>query len=182
MYVCRHCDRAINSASEVCPYCGAEQNEPAPGAPAKPAKKRSAAKLAFGIAITVLGIWAIIWFALPLQFKNPRPAAEKEALTSLHELQKQLKTYANGAGWFPASLESLGEPATEAAQEAMTGGYTLRYTPEQVDANGNAHAFALVARPRNYGYMSFYTDQTGVIRGTRDNRPATAQDAVVKVQ
>ena len=182
MYVCQHCDQPINSASEVCPYCGANQSETAPGGAPTPGKKRSATKLAVGIAIVVFGIWAIIWFALPLRFENPRPAAEKAALTSLRELQKELGVYQNGAGSFPDSLETLGQPATEAAQEAMSGGYSLRYTPGQLDADGNAHAYALVALPRNYGYRSFYTDQTGVIRATRDNRPATPQDAAVKRQ
>jgi len=28
----------------------------------------------------------------------------------------------------------------------------------------------------NYGYRGFYTDETGVLRATRENRPATAQD------
>ncbi|MHB8542295.1 MAG: hypothetical protein ACYDCD_15340 [Candidatus Acidiferrales bacterium] len=182
MYVCQHCEQPINSASEVCPYCGANQSETDPGAAPKPAKKRSAMKLVVGIAIVVLGIWGIIWFALPLRFENPRPAAEKAALTSLRELRKDLGVYQNGAGSFPDSLETLGQPATDAAQEAMLGGYALRYTPGQLDADGNAHAYALIALPRNYGYRSFYTDQTGVIRATRDNRPATPQDPAVKGQ
>ena len=182
MYVCRNCAQPINSASEVCPYCGADQNEAEPGAAPQFAKKRSATKLAVGIGIVVLGIWGIIWFALPLRFENPRPTAEKAALISLRVLQKELGVYQNGAGSFPDSLETLGQPATSAAQEAMSGGYSLRYTPGQLDSDGNAHAYALVALPRNYGYRSFYTDQTGVIRATRDNRPATPQDAAVKVQ
>ncbi len=182
MYVCRNCDQPINSASEVCPYCGANQSEPEPGATPQPVKKRSATKLVVGIGIVVLGIWGIIWFALPLRFENPRPAAEKAALTSLRELQKELGVYQNGAGSFPGSLEMLGQPAMAAAQEAMSGGYSLRYTPNQLDADGNAHGYALIAVPRNYGYRNFYTDQTGVIRATRDNRPATPQDPAVKVR
>ena len=179
MYVCRNCAQPINSASAVCPYCGASQSEPYPGEAPKPAKKRSTVKLPVAIAFVVLGIWGIIWFALPLRFENPRPAAEKSAIASLRAVQKDLLTYQNGAGSFPVTLETLGEPAAQAAQQAMSGGYALRYTPEQTDADGNAHAFALVALPRNYGYRSFYTDQTGVIHATRDNRAATAQDAVV---
>lgn len=182
MYVCRNCEQPINSASVVCPYCGANQSEPIPGEVAKPAKKRSAVKLSVAIAIVVLGIWGIIWFALPLRFENPRPAAEKSAIASLRAVQKELATYQNGAGSFPSALETLGEPAVQAAQQAMSGGYGLRYTPGQIDANGNAHSYSLVALPRNYGYRSFYTDQTGEMRATRDNRAATAQDAVMNAQ
>ncbi|MGH9709213.1 MAG: hypothetical protein ACRD37_01530, partial [Candidatus Acidiferrales bacterium] len=182
MYVCRNCEQPINSASAVCPYCGANQSTPEPGEVRKPAKKRSAVKLPVAIAIVVAGIWGIIWFALPLRFENPRPAAEKSAIASLRSVQKDLGIYQNGAGSFPVTLETLGEPAAQAAQQAMSGGYALRYTPGQIDGSGNAHAYSLVAMPRNYGYRSFYTDQTGVMHATRDNRAATAQDAVVNAQ
>lgn len=176
MYVCRNCQQPINSASHLCPYCGAEQTEPEPDASAKPAKKRSPAKLAIAFAIVVAGIWAIIWFALPLRFENPRPAAERAAIQSLQQLHQELAAYENGANSYPDSLEALGEPVRAAAQEAMTGGYTLHYTATQIGANGNAHGYALTAAPRNYGYRNFYVDQSGVIRATRDDRPATVQD------
>ncbi|MGH9676678.1 MAG: hypothetical protein ACRD36_06210, partial [Candidatus Acidiferrum sp.] len=129
MYVCKNCEQPINSASAVCPYCGASQSEPEPGEAPKPAKKRSVVKLPVAIAIVVAGIWGIIWFALPLRFENPRPAAEKSAISSLHALQKNLAAYQNGAGSFPETLEALGEPVAQAAQQAMSGGYALRYTP-----------------------------------------------------
>lgn len=180
MYLCQNCGQPINSASEICPFCGARQTEPEPGSARKPAKKRSLVKLSLAIAIAVLGIWAIIWLALPLRFENPRPAAERAAIVSLHDAQQDLAVYQNGAGSFPTSLEALGNSAVDASQEAMSGGYTLRYAPGQLDADGNAHAYTLVALPRNYGYRSFYTDQTGVIRATRENRPATAQDEPAK--
>ncbi|MFZ0640875.1 MAG: zinc ribbon domain-containing protein [Candidatus Acidiferrales bacterium] len=176
MYLCPHCQRPINSASAICPYCGANQDEPDSDLPQAQQKKRSSLKLVIAVLCAVAGIWAIIWFALPLRFENPRPAAERSALESVRALQHQLATYENGAASFPTSLEALGEPAREAAQTAMAGGYSIRYTPTQPDATGNPHAFTLVAVPRNYGYQSFYTDQSGVIHATRDNRPATAQD------
>jgi hypothetical protein len=97
-------------------------------------------------------------------------------------VQKDLAAYQNGAGSFPSTLETLGEPAVHAAQQAMSGGYALRYTPAQIDADGNAHSYSLVAIPRNYGYRSFYTDQTEVMRATRDNRAATAQDAAINAR
>ncbi|HEV2290123.1 MAG TPA: hypothetical protein VGR81_14365 [Candidatus Acidoferrales bacterium] len=176
MYLCRNCQEPINSASAICPYCSAEQTEPEPAGSVKPAKKSSPAKLVISLAIVVAGIWAIIWFALPLRLQSPRPAAERAALQSLHALQQQLSTFENGANFYPSSLEALGEPVRDAAQQAMTGGYTLRYTPLQIGPNGNAHGYTLTAMPRNYGYRSFFTDQSGVIRSTRDNRLATAQD------
>lgn len=179
MHVCQRCQQPINSASEICPYCGAEQNSAAASAAPKDAKKRSSARIAMLLVIAVAGIWTIIWFATPMRMQSSRADAEKAAASSLSTLQKELAAYANGAGTFPPSLETLGEPARDAAREAMTGGYSLRYTPGPADAGGNVHAYALVAMPRNYGYRSFFVDQTGVIRATRENRAATAQDAPI---
>lgn len=178
MYLCPNCQRPINSASAICPYCGADQTEPE--AAPREAKKRSSAKLIFAFVIVIAGIWAIIWFALPLRFQDPRPAAQRSALEAIQSLQHQLATYENGANSYPISLESLGQPARDAAQSAMSGGYSIHYTPAQLDADGNSHAFTLTAVPRNYGYQSFFTDQSGVIRVTRDNRPATVQDPPLK--
>ncbi|HKW89329.1 MAG TPA: hypothetical protein VJN21_11300 [Candidatus Acidoferrales bacterium] len=176
MYVCRKCDEPINSASEVCPYCGAEQNPASAEAAPATAKKRRTLRAAVLLAIAIAGIWGIIWFATPMRMQNPRPVAEQAAVDALRALQKQLATYASGAGTFPRTIEALGEAAQESAREAMTGGYSLRYSTGQADASGSFHAYGLVALPRNYGYRSFYTDQTGVIRATRENRAATAQD------
>jgi hypothetical protein len=176
MYVCQNCQQPINQASARCPYCGADQAEPDDAADAKPEKKSSATKLALFTLFAIAAIWGIIWFALPLRIENPRPAAERDAVSALRTISQQLAAYANGAGNFPQSLESLGDPARDAADEAMTGGYSLHYTPQKPDADGNFHAFDLVAVPRNYGYRSFFIDQSGVMRATRNNRVATAQD------
>lgn len=46
-----------------------------------------------------------------------------------------------------------------------------------------AKSYTFVARPLRYGETgrrSFYTDESGVIRATRENRPATAQDPPVR--
>jgi hypothetical protein len=180
MYLCHNCQRPINSASAVCPYCSAEQSDPESHLPQASCKSGSALKLVIAFLLGIAGIWAIIWFALPLRFANPRPAAQRDAIEAVRSLQQQLATYENGAGNFPYSLESLGDPAREAAQNAMLGGYTIRYTPGKLDVDGKAHSYTLLALPRNYGYESLYADQTGVIHATRDNRPATAQDPPLK--
>lgn len=179
MYLCLNCQRPINSASAVCPYCGASQAEP-DALPQQQKKTRASRKLIIAVLLTVTGIWAIIWFALPMRLDNPRPAAERSALNSLRLIQHQLSTYENGAGAFPSSLEALGAPARDAGEAAMAGGYAIHYAPALPDANGNPHAYTLVAVPRNYGYQSFFTDQSGIIHSTRDSRPATAQDPILK--
>jgi|SRR5215472_12551480 len=180
MYLCQNCQQPINSASAICPYCGAEQTEPDAALPKKPRKQPSTLKISIAFLIVVAGIWAIIWFALPLRFANSRASAERDAIQSLRSLQQQLATYQNGAGDFPASLESLGEPARQAAQSATSGGYFIRYTTGNLDNDGKAHSYTLLALPLNYGYENLYADQSGAIHFTRDNRPATPQDPTLK--
>jgi len=180
MYLCPNCQRPINSASAICPYCGADQTEP--GSEHTPAQRKKSAspKLIVAAIVAVAGIWAIIWFALPLRVQDPRPSAERSALEAVETLQHQLATYENGASVYPTSLEALGQPARDAGQTAMSGGYSIHYTPSHLDAAGNPHAYTLVAVPQNYGYESLFVDQSGVIRFTRDNRPATLQDPPLK--
>jgi hypothetical protein len=38
----------------------------------------------------------------------------------------------------------------------------------------------LTARAGNFGYLNFYTDESGVLRFTVENRAATVQDPPVK--
>jgi hypothetical protein len=180
MYLCPNCQRPINSASVICPYCGADQTEPGSDLAPQQTERRRSPKLIIAFVVVVAGIWAIIWLATPLRFENPRPAAEHSALEAVRSIQHQLATYENGANAFPTSLEALGDPARDAAQSAMSGGYSLRFSPDHLDANGNPQGYTLVAVPRNYGYESYYVDQSGVIRSTRDSRPATLQDPPVK--
>lgn len=179
MYLCLNCQRPINPASAVCPYCGAQQSEPASEPAPSGARSRRSPKLILALLAVIAGIWAIIWFALPLRLENPRSAAQHSALDAVRLIERQLAAYDYGASAFPTSLEALGDPARQAAQAAMTGGYSIRYLPDHPDANGNPHAYTLVAVPRNYGYESYYVDQSGVIRATRDNRAATLQDPPV---
>lgn len=180
MYLCPHCERPINSASAVCPYCGAAQTEPGSELAPEQRKPGASPKLIVAAIVAVAGIWAIIWFALPLRVQDPRPAAERSALEAVQALQRQLATYENGASAYPTSLEALGQPGRDAGQQATSGGYSVRYTPSQLDAEGDPHAYTLVAIPQNYGYESLFADQSGTIRFTRDNRPATLQDSPLK--
>ncbi len=62
------------------------------------------------------------------------------------------------------------------AQNARSEGYQFQYTPGPVGSDGLVHNYVLLAQPGNYGYRHFYTDETGALRATRENRSATAQD------
>jgi hypothetical protein len=55
-------------------------------------------------------------------------------------------------------------------------GYQLQYVPGEVTADGSIRSYALQATAGNHGYRSFYTDETNVVRATREERPATSSD------
>ncbi len=64
-------------------------------------------------------------------------------------------------------------------------GYRFTYQPGAPDAEGKIRTYTILARPLRFhstmfrkatGFWNFFTDQTGVIRMTGEDRPATAQD------
>jgi len=176
MYVCRECEQPLNQATEVCPYCGTDLTAPAPEESAARPKKKSWAKSLLFWGVLIACVWAVVWFVLPPRAETSRPEAEKSVLAALGDVRAALAAYSAATGNFPATLEPLGATARTAAQWAQNAGYELEYAPSPPAADGRVRTYTLLARPSNYGYRQFYTDETGVIHATRENRPATAQD------
>jgi hypothetical protein len=179
MFTCRECDRPINQASEVCPYCGANLTEGAETA-ARPGrqkvKKQALLKAVAAAAVVAAGLWALVWLVMPHRPASSAGEAEASAVRSLSEVSGALATYARDEHSYPASLEQLGNQAALFVKQAEANGYRIVYSPGPFASDGNIHTYTLLARPRFYGYRSFYLDQTGVTRATRENRPATARD------
>jgi len=183
MYTCRECERPINQATEICPYCGADLTGPGPSEAKESAKKRSLASilLRWGLLLGVLmaALWGFLWFILPEGRSEHAARAERQAQEALREIRAALIAYAQtqpAAAGFPASLEVLGERVRAAAQKAQSEGYQVQYTPGPAGSDGLVHTFVLLARAGNYGYRNFYSDESGVLRATSQNRSATAQD------
>ena len=176
MYTCRECEQVINQASEICPYCGADLTAAPADQTASPKKKRRLAKTFLIWGVVIGGLWALVWFALPLRYTNPSGEAERRARDAMTDVHAALASYAAAQGNFPASLETLGDRARLAARWAQSAGYQLQYTPAEPDVDGHVRNYTLLARPGNYGFRNFYSDETGVIRATREDRPATAED------
>lgn len=58
-------------------------------------------------------------------------------------------------------------------------GYHFMYQPGPTDSDGRIHSYELTARPIDYAndsWRSFFCDESGVIRQTREYRPATRSD------
>ncbi len=180
MYTCRECETEINQATELCPHCGADLTAPIAGADA-PAPQPGLRKILirWGVLLSVLlgAIWSFLWFVVPERQGNPTAQAEARAAQSLREVSAALTDYALPQnGGYPRQFESLGERARTAVQLAQSVSYQLQYTPGPVEADGTIRTYVLQARAGNYGFRSFYTDASGVVRATRENRAATGQD------
>jgi hypothetical protein len=174
MFTCPECESVINQGSEVCPSCGADLR--ASGPDDAQARHRSWKKTAAAVGILLAAIWAVVWFALPPRRAGPGTAVEQETTSLLASVQQQLASYAAAEEHFPNSLEDLGSPVRRLAQEAQSVGYELQYIPGLAGGDGRIHSYSLLARPRNYGSRNFYTDESGVIRATKEGRAATAHD------
>ncbi len=181
MYTCRECETEINQGTELCPHFGADLTAAIPGADS-PAAKPPLRKilLRWGVLLGVLltAIWSFLWFIVPERQGNPTAQAEARAVESLREARTALADYAaaqNGA--YPRQFEALGEPVRTAAQLAQSVNYQIQYTPGLAEADGSIRSYVLLARAGNFGFRNFYTDNSGAIRATTENRAATPQDS-----
>jgi hypothetical protein len=61
-------------------------------------------------------------------------------------------------------------------------GYIYTYRPGPKDAQGQIRTYTVTARPMKWqkGVLSVFTDQTGVIRVTKENRAANGKDPALK--
>lgn len=176
MYACRECEQPLNQATEVCPYCGADLTAAALEEAGTPKRKSRLAKSVAIWGVLIASVWAIVWFVLPPRPEASKGEAEKSALAALADVRGALASYAAATGNYPPSIEPLGAPSRSAIQTAQSAGYEIQYAPAAADDSGRIKSFVLLARPGNFGYRNFYTDETGVIHATSANRAATPQD------
>jgi hypothetical protein len=181
MFNCPECDAEINTASDVCPYCGAASAGGSAAASANStegAKTRKTTLRQLMIYAAVLAwTWGLLWLAFPMHQANRTSNTEGQARKSIEQVQAVLASYAGAQGHYPESLESVGGAARAAVQSAQTAGYQLQYAPGVASADGRVHGYTLTARSGYYGFRNFYTDETGILRATQENRAATPQDA-----
>ena len=175
MYTCPECEYEINAATEVCPHCGTDLTARVaePAAPPPTLARRLRVLLLF--AVLIGAVWGFLLYIVPDRRAASAAEAERQAAATLREISRQLAAYAEAQGGLsPASLEALGEKERPAAREAKREGYNLIYTATELE--GRITHYSLVAQPQRYGFRSFYLDESGILRATRENRPATSDD------
>jgi|SRR5580658_6113888 type II secretory pathway pseudopilin PulG len=181
MYSCPECEQPINQASEICPYCGADQKTLADTESLLAGKIPKSAKTNYKRVAVVCGVllatlWAIAWFAVPWKLSGSKTEAEARARESLTTIQQAINAYQQSEGSVPPSLETLGDTVRKAAQSAQLVHYSVQYTPGKPGPAGRITAYTLTARAGNFGYRSLYTDESATVRATTEDRAATVQD------
>jgi len=184
MYTCRECEHEINQGTEICPHCGVDLTLP-PAGEAVERKKLTTRQilLRWGALLTVLlgAMWSFLWFVAAPRTGRVALQAESRAVQAIDEVRALLTGYAAAQGGvYPGSLEPLGPLARQAAQMAQSEGYRLEYTPGPSSADGTIRGYSLEARAGNYGYRNFYTDVSGLVRWTSENRAATGLDPPIR--
>lgn len=130
--------------------------------------------------------------AVPNLLRSRSAAGQASPVGNLRTINTAEITYAStyNAG-YSANLASLAPPAS-GVQPSLTaaglidsvlaGGvknaYRFEYKPGPAE-NGRIDSYTVTARPIKYatcGYNSYFTDESGVIRSTGEDRPATAED------
>jgi hypothetical protein len=125
--------------------------------------------------------------------RQKQRALEQNAVVALQLIHTAEMEYSKiyGHGFSP-TLEALGAPPAGTPPSAMAAalglpalgegtrlGYRFTSTASKPDPAGYIARYSLSARPVRYrreSRRSFYTDQSGVIRFTKQDREATAHD------
>lgn len=140
------------------------------------------------VGILVFIVLALAAMSIPMLVASRKVANEKSAVSALHDINRCAAGYAKShlEQAYPASLSEMG-PTGSGCLDAQVAlgehyGYRFAYTAIDIDPSGRTTTYAAKARPIRYdssGRNSFYTDESGKIRSTLDNREPTAVDSLV---
>jgi hypothetical protein len=129
-----------------------------------------------GSVYYLLATGFIWWGVSSISDTSPLPYNESHAIGSLRTINTAAVTYSlsHEETGFPPDLAALGPVLTDKR------GYVFEYQAE--NREGKIVHYSVTARPVKYGetgFRSFLTDDSGVIRFTGENRPATPNDPPV---
>jgi type II secretory pathway pseudopilin PulG len=185
---------ALMVAAQVAMISGAIQTYHS--LPREPLDGRTLRQCAMTTAVLFFLYLVLAGMAIPSTLRSRTSANESSAVGALRSLNTAAATYAESypkAG-FPEKVSALGPPAPEsqaspaaadlldarsacADPSCLRFGYRFTYTLTAKGPPGTAYTYT--ARPVEYGrngHRSFFTDQSGIIRGTGDDRAGTAAD------
>ena len=188
---CVSCLVIIDQDAKVCPFCGFDQARPVESVVPEPRpveivvlepeKPREWASVVPPWAIATLAIVCsvgiLLWYTLREPGLDRALQPEVIARKSILDIRSAMLEYALASGdKYPPTLESLGDPAARLVEAARNVGYEVSYTPQPSKTDGAIRSFVLLARTEKADGRNFYVDESGKMRATAENRPATIQD------
>lgn len=150
-----------------------------------------------------LSVWAAVVFVPAMLFaisalgqeKSSLSHDEESALGNMRTINTAEVTYASTyKSGYSHNLAEMGETppgVKESPSRAnlidyklaagQKGGYAFTYRPGKKDKDGKISNYTVTARPFKWhkDAVSYLTDQTGVIRWTRESRAPTAKDPTI---
>ena len=108
-------------------------------------------------------------------------ANEASAISWVREIVEAQYALLTDTGSFTTDLTDLVNAGLidESVGSGIKNKYRFTLGPGPPDSSGEIVAFKIVAQPLNYstsGCRCFFSDESGVIRYTTEDRPATADD------
>ncbi len=147
----------------------------------KAGKGLAATGVLFG-CISILGGFVYFPDTLVLGYRQPRPA-EEDAISDVRHIITSQITYSAtiGQGSYAPSLKELQNQGllNDTLGSGTTNWYRFLMTAGPTDEQGTVTTFSVVASPVEYGvtgWANFYSDESGVIRYTVEDRPAQFKD------
>jgi hypothetical protein len=112
---------------------------------------------------------------------------EASAVTAMRSINKGQSAYAekhHDKGFAAALSELRQRPGVDSINQELANGRKMHYTFAMIagpaDSRGQITKYTVVARPEKFGkdgWRCFFTDESGVIRYTTEDRPPTVLDA-----
>jgi type IV pilus assembly protein PilA len=141
--------------------------------------------LATRLWVPIVGITVTAIILPNLLLSEKRAPFEASAVGSLRTLNTAQVEYARAHSdrGFASSLAELGPTGDTLIDSVLASGkkssYVFILTAGPLDSRGKVVRYIITARPQHYGKdttRSFFTDESGILRFTTENRAATAQD------
>jgi len=143
--------------------------------------------LATRMWVTIVGITVVATVFPTLFFQAERAPEEASAVGALRTINTAQIVYAEvHRERFASSLRELGPDSAQLIDGVLASGkkgmYIFNLTASALDSDGRVNRYSITARPVNYrkNKHSFFTDETGVIRFTLEDRSVTGADSALQ--
>ena len=138
----------------------------------------------FAIVVVVAVLLGLGAVSVQTLLKDRRDQNERTAIQTIRAMNTAIYKHRQAhPDAYPNSLNELADvdPLLKCGQaECPKSGYSFKY--ELLPPTNMGPRYVIQVRPNKYqntGVQSFYSDESGVIRATVDNRPASAGDGPV---